>query len=87
VRLYVETHPRPTQVNQRQAAEMLGVDPKTVQRLLRAGLLRLNGCGQLPIESVDAIRGSQFHDGKPVTKRGSVPTAKTLWKRHLYGLP
>lgn len=29
VQLYAETHPRPTQVNQKQAAEMLGVSART----------------------------------------------------------
>jgi predicted site-specific integrase-resolvase len=56
MKLYAETHPRPTQVNQQQAAEMLRVSPKTVHNYIRAGLLKLNGCGLLPIEAVDKIR-------------------------------
>ena len=56
VRLYAETHPRPTQVTQRQAAEILGVTPRTVQNYIRSGKLRLNNCGHLPIEAVDAVR-------------------------------
>jgi hypothetical protein len=59
VRLYAECHPRPTQVTQTQAAEMLGVSTRTVRNYIRAGLLRLNGCGYLPIEAIDAIRASQ----------------------------
>ncbi len=59
VRLYAETHPRPTQVTQTQAAEMLGVHPKTVRNYLVSGKLKLNGCGQIPIEAVDAIRAPQ----------------------------
>ncbi len=59
VRLYAETHPRPTQVTQQQAAEILGVSAKTVYNYIRAGKLRLNGGGYLPIEAVDAIRASQ----------------------------
>jgi hypothetical protein len=59
VRLYAETHPRPTQVTQTQAAEILGVAPRTVRRYIRAGKLKLNGGGYLPIEAVDAIRSSQ----------------------------
>jgi hypothetical protein len=59
VRLYAETHPRPTQVTQMQAAEILGVAPRTVRRYIRAGKLKLNGGGYLPIEAVDAIRSSQ----------------------------
>jgi predicted transcriptional regulator len=59
VQLYAETHPRPTQVNQQQAAEMLGVSKRTVRRYIRAGKLKLNGCGYLPIDAVDEIRSSQ----------------------------
>lgn len=56
VRLYAQTHPRPTQINQSQAAEILGVTSRTVRNYIRAGKLRLNSCGLLPIETVDAIR-------------------------------
>jgi hypothetical protein len=59
VQLYAETHPRPTQVTQRQAAEMLGVSTRTVRNYIRAGRLKLNGCGYLPIEAIDAIRASR----------------------------
>lgn len=56
VQLYADKHPRPTMVTQAQAAEMLGVSRKTIYNYIRAGHLRLNKCGQLPIESIDAIR-------------------------------
>lgn len=56
VRLYAESHPRPTQVTQAQAAEMLGVSSRTVRRYILCGELKLNRCGYLPIEAVDAIR-------------------------------
>ena len=56
VRLYAETHPRPTQVTQRQAAGMLGVSTRTVRNYVVAGKLKLNGCGQIPIEAVDRLR-------------------------------
>lgn len=59
VQLYAETHPRPTQVSQGQAAEMLGVHPKTVRNYIAAGKLKLNGCGQIPIEAVDKIRAAE----------------------------
>lgn len=58
VRLYAETHPRPTQVTQQQAAEMLGVSTKSVQRYIRSGKMKLNQSGYLAIEAVDAIRSS-----------------------------
>lgn len=50
------THPRPTQVSQTQAAEILGVSTRAVRHYIRAGRLKLNRCGMLPIEAIDAIR-------------------------------
>ncbi|KFG92362.1 hypothetical protein GQ56_0137695 [Burkholderia paludis] len=54
VELYAGRHPRPAQVNQKQAAEMLGVSARTVHNMIKAGTLRLNRCGMMPIEQVDA---------------------------------
>lgn len=59
VQLYAETHPRPTHVTQIQAAEILGVSTRTVRNYIHAGKLKLNRCGMLPIEAVDAIRAPQ----------------------------
>lgn len=56
VRLYAETHPRPTQVTQTQAAQMLGLSRITVGKLLRNGILSLNACGLIPIEQIDEAR-------------------------------
>ena len=56
VRLYAESHPRPTQVNQSQAAEMLRLSRPTIRALLRRGSLKLNACGLIPIEAIDRIR-------------------------------
>jgi DNA-directed RNA polymerase specialized sigma24 family protein len=56
VRLYAETHPRPTQVTQAQVAEMLSVSTRTVRNYLAAGRLKLNRCGRVPIEAVDKLR-------------------------------
>ena len=56
VRRYAETHPRPTQVTQLQAAEMLGLSRDTVRKLVRRGTLRLNACGLIPIELIDSAR-------------------------------
>jgi hypothetical protein len=55
VQLYAETHPRPAQVTQRQAAEILGFHPKTIRNYIAAGKLTLNGCGLIPIGAVDAL--------------------------------
>lgn len=59
VRLYAETHPRPTQVTQTQAAQMLGLSRITVGKLLRSGAMRLNACGLIPIEMVDSARAAR----------------------------
>ncbi|KVP90743.1 hypothetical protein WJ95_09580 [Burkholderia ubonensis] len=56
VQLYAESRPRPTQVNQKQAAEMLGVSARTVHNMIKAGTLRLNKCGMIPIELIDEAR-------------------------------
>ncbi|HDR9199616.1 TPA: helix-turn-helix domain-containing protein [Burkholderia vietnamiensis] len=58
VQLYAETHPRPTQVTQLQAAEMLGISRATVSRMVKAGQLKLNRCGMIPIELIDEARAS-----------------------------
>lgn len=55
VRLYAETHPRPSCVNQRQAAEMLGLSHVTVSRLVTSGKIKLNGIGQIPISEIDRL--------------------------------
>ena len=55
VRLYAETHPRPVQVTQTQAAEMLGLSRPTISRLIRTGQLRLNRCGLIPVVEIDRI--------------------------------
>ena len=59
VQLYAESHPRPTQVTIGQAAEMLGISRWKATQLLRAGVLRLNSCGLIPVELVDTERSDQ----------------------------
>lgn len=53
VRRYAESHPRPAQVTQTQAAEMLGLSRPTIAKMLRAGTLRLNKFGLIPISEID----------------------------------
>ncbi|HDR9834665.1 helix-turn-helix domain-containing protein [Burkholderia multivorans] len=55
VKLYAESHPRPSHVTQAQAAEMLGVTARTVHTLVRTGKLKLNGLGRIPITQVDEL--------------------------------
>jgi predicted DNA-binding protein (UPF0251 family) len=55
VQLYAERHPRPPQVTQIQAAEMLGISRWTVAKMVQSGQLRLNKCGMIPIEQIDRI--------------------------------
>ena len=60
IQLYSEMHPRPTHLTQVQAAEMLGVHRNTISKLLRAGVLRLNQCGLIPIELIDLARSTKL---------------------------
>lgn len=53
VQTYAETHPRPSQVTQDQAAEMVGVSPATISRMVRAGTLKLNKFGRIPVSEID----------------------------------
>lgn len=53
VQIYAETHPRPTQVNQLQAAEMLGLSHVTLRKMIRAGTIKTNAIGQIPISEID----------------------------------
>lgn len=59
VQLYAETHPRPTHVNQGQAAEMLNLSYPTIRKLVRCGTLPLNDFGLIPIEAIDRARASR----------------------------
>lgn len=53
IQMYAEQHPRPSQVTQEQAAEMVGVSPATISRMVRAGTLKLNKFGRIPIAEID----------------------------------
>jgi predicted DNA-binding protein (UPF0251 family) len=55
VRMYAESHPRPTQVTQQQAAEMLSISRHTISRLIKAGHLKLNQCGMISVADVDRM--------------------------------
>ena len=53
--LYAARHPRPAHVTIKQAAEMLGKSRNTISKMLHAGQFKLNKCGMIPIEQVDAM--------------------------------
>lgn len=53
VQIYAETHPRPAQVTQEQAAEMVGVSPATISRMVKSGVLKLNKFGRIPVSEID----------------------------------
>lgn len=59
IQLYAETHPRPTQVNIGQDAQMLDLSRDTVRKLIRNGVMSMNQCGLIPIEQVDLARSSR----------------------------
>ena len=54
VEIFAARHPRPSHVTQRQAAEMLGRSEPTIRKMIARGDFRLNACGLIPIEQVDA---------------------------------
>jgi len=49
---YESSHPAPPHVNAIQAAEILKRSPKTVRAYIKAGSLKLNKCGLIPINDV-----------------------------------
>ena len=53
VEIYASQHPRPPHVNQVQAAAMLGLSIPTVRKLIKAGTIKLNKCGLIPISEID----------------------------------
>ena len=53
IRVYAETHPSPSQVTHKQAAEMVGVSEATICRMVRDGSLKLNKFGRIPIVEID----------------------------------
>lgn len=53
IRVFAETHPRPSHVTQQQASEMVGVSIATISRMVRDGTLKLNKFGRIPIAEID----------------------------------
>lgn len=55
VEVFAAKHPRPSNVNQKQAAEMLGVSTATVCKWVRDGRIRLNNAGMISITEIDRL--------------------------------
>lgn len=55
VQLYAEMHPRPPHVNQQQAADMLHLSHVTVRKMIRAGTIKTNEAGLIPISEIDRV--------------------------------
>lgn len=55
IQLYAETHPRPHQVNQKQAAQMLDVSEATLSKWVKEGRIKLNRVGYISITEVDRL--------------------------------
>lgn len=58
VEIFAARHPRPPHVTITQAAEMLGKNRQTVSVMLTRYKIRLNKCGQIPIEAIDWLLAS-----------------------------
>jgi hypothetical protein len=59
IRMYAESHPRPSHVNITQAANMLDLSRKTVGGMVRNGTFTLNACGLIPIHQIDEAIAAQ----------------------------
>lgn len=54
VEIFAARHPRPSHVSQKQAAEMLDKSVPTIRKMIASGKLKLNACGMIPVEMIDA---------------------------------
>lgn len=55
VQMYAETHPRPSHVSQKQAANMLNRTKQTISAMVKDGRIKLNDCGMIPITEIDKV--------------------------------
>lgn len=62
VQFYADSHPRPPQVTMKDAAAMLGIGRQTVSKMVKFGTFKLNRCGLIPIEQIDAALASRAND-------------------------
>lgn len=59
VQLYAETHPRPIEVTQKTAGQMLGRSEPTIRKLIKTGAIKLNKGGLIPITEIDEFTKAQ----------------------------
>lgn len=55
IEVFAAKHPRPSNVNQKQAAQMLGVSEATICKWVRSGRVRLNNAGMISITEIDRL--------------------------------
>ena len=55
VQIYAERHPRPTHVNQQQAADMIGKSTPTIRKMIRSGDIATNRLGLIPMSEIDRL--------------------------------
>ena len=46
---------RPTQYNLKDAANEIGVHPNTITNMVKAGTIKLNAFGKVPVEQIDKL--------------------------------
>lgn len=55
IELFAAKHPRPPHVTAKQCADMTGKCAHTIGKMIRAGHIRTNAMGMIPIEEVDRL--------------------------------
>lgn len=55
IQIYGASHPRPSEVTQEQACELLGRSAPYVRKLIRSRKLATNGNGRIPITEIDRM--------------------------------
>ena len=82
IEIFSARHPRPSHVTQRQAAEMLCRSEPTIRKMVRDGTFRLNRCGLIPIEQVDAALSANGRvEGRDAALSRRVPLERRVGRR------
>lgn len=55
MRYYAELHPRPSLLTKQQAAEMLGVCADTLNKIIRAGKVKVMATGRIHVSEIDRV--------------------------------